>query len=55
MYVVAENDITLFDADKFVSALCGGEAWIAEEELSEDCTAVQFTDGLLTAIVHQEK
>jgi len=55
VYVVAENDITLFDADKFVSALCGGEAWIAEEELSEDCTAVQFTDGLLTAIVHQEK
>ena len=55
VYAVSENDVTRFDADRFVSLLSGKEAWLREEELTEDCTAVRFTDGLLTAIVHREK
>lgn len=54
-YVVGDDDITLFNADKFVSLLFDDDPWLKEEELTEDCTAVQFTDGLLTAIVHEEK
>ena len=54
-YVVGDDDITLFNADKFVSLLFDDDPWLKEEELTEECTAVQFTDGLLTAIVHEEK
>ena len=53
--VEAEDDILLYDADKFVQILFDDDPLFKEEELTQDCTAVQFTDGRLTAIVHQDK
>jgi len=46
------SDVQLRDADSFISLL--RNEVIPEEELTEDRTAIQFRDGLVTAIVHAE-
>lgn len=53
VYTVNENDVTIFDADKFVEFVKEGSDFV--DDLGPESTVVQFSEGLLTMIATQER
>ena len=53
VYIVNENDVTVFDADKFVEFAKDGDEFV--DDLGPESTVIQFEDGLVTRIATQER